>query len=240
MRSSEARRALPAIPHVAVFDTAFHGRSPSGRDLCTPARVPRTRHPSVRLPRALGRSGRQSACRSTPRRLPPRRRLVGDRGARRPRRSTRPWASRRSKASRWRRVRARVDPGALLYLLRHGVSLDELDARSSTSRACPASPAPATSPALRARRPSRRASRSRSTATESRRRSPAMAERTRRARRARLHRRHRRARRAACAQRSSRDSASSVRSTCESSARERMSSPRAPRGASFRLRSIGR
>ena len=112
--------------------------------------------------------------------------------------------------------------------------------RSSTTPACSASPARATSPELLAStEPAARLALEIFTYRIAQ-AVAAMAVSSRRDRRDRLHRRHRRARERPCARRSSRDSASSASSTCESSARERTSSPRAPRGASFRLRSIGR
>jgi acetate kinase len=123
----DARRALPGVPHVAVFDTAFHATIPA--EAATYALPARWRDEirrygfhglsvqwaseQVRVPRLvvchLGggcsvtavRDGRSvdTSMGFTP--------LEGVPMATRP---------------------GTVDPGALLYLLRHGVSVDELDA----------------------------------------------------------------------------------------------------------------
>ena len=241
MRSPRRASALPAIPHVAVFDTAFHRTIPE-------------RAATYALPPALARARAFGGTAST-----------GSRSPGPPSRCACHASSSATSAAAARSPRfvdgrsvdttmgftplegvpmgtraGAVDPGALLYLLRHGVTLDELEAALEHDRACAASPARATSPELLASTdPAARlaleiftyrvaqavaAMAVQLSAGSTRSSSPAASASTPRP----------------CAQRSSRDSASSVSSTCESSARERMSSPRAPRGASFRLRSIGR
>ena len=86
-RSTSARQALPDVPHVAVFDTAFHATMP---DEAATYAVPRRWREEwgiapLRLPRPLRRSGsRERVPRAAARRLPPRRRLLGDGRARRP------------------------------------------------------------------------------------------------------------------------------------------------------------
>ena len=96
-----ARRRLPRAPHVAAFDTAFHATLPDARlALPGPGGLgPGTRHPSLRLPRAVGglvRAAGRASCLIAPsrgvgaRRRPPWRRLFGHArskvGARSPRR----------------------------------------------------------------------------------------------------------------------------------------------------------
>ena len=127
-RGASAR--CPDVPHVAVFDTAFHATiPPEARTYALPAPLARgAGHPPLRIPRALGRSGRASRCASP-------RLVVCHLGggcsvtAVRDGRSVDttmgftplegvPMATRSGS----------VDPGALLYLLReHGLTVDELD-----------------------------------------------------------------------------------------------------------------
>jgi acetate kinase len=124
---ADARRALPDVPHVAVFDTAFHGTiPPEAATYALPARWRDEIHrygfhglsvqwasEQVRVPRLvvchLGGGCSVTAVRDgrsvdTTMGFTP---LEGVPMATRP---------------------GSVDPGALLYLLRHGVSVDELDA----------------------------------------------------------------------------------------------------------------
>ena len=56
---ADARRDFPDIPHVAVFDTAFHATIPAeAATYAVPQRLARrVGHPALRLPRPLGRNG---------------------------------------------------------------------------------------------------------------------------------------------------------------------------------------
>ena len=86
-RSRGRERALPDVPHVAVFDTAFHATiPPEASTYALPRALARAwGDPPLRLPRARGRSGSRSALRgAATRRLPPRRRLLGHGRPRRP------------------------------------------------------------------------------------------------------------------------------------------------------------
>ena len=114
-------------PHVAVFDTAFHRTIPpvattyacprgSERWASTASASTGSRSPGP--PSRCRWRGSSSATSAAAARSPP----CATDG-----RSTRRWASRRSRACRWRHAPGPVDPGALLYLLRHGVTADELD-----------------------------------------------------------------------------------------------------------------
>ena len=82
----QARLALPSVPHVAVFDTAFHATMPEdASDVRRTAALARgVGHSPLRLPRALGAVGGLARRGPAARRLPPRRRLLGHRRARRP------------------------------------------------------------------------------------------------------------------------------------------------------------
>ena len=103
------RRRCRTMPAVACFDTAFHARMPAGRvDLRPAARVAQALGPPpLRLPRALARlrvgaarrsspGGRSRSCGSSPATSAPARRSPPSRAASR---STRRWASRRSRGS---------------------------------------------------------------------------------------------------------------------------------------------
>ena len=61
-----AQRALPDVPHVAVFDTAFHATMPGGGGDVRRARaVARGMgHPPLRLPRPLGAVGGRARARA--------------------------------------------------------------------------------------------------------------------------------------------------------------------------------
>ena len=105
----EARRALPAVPQVAVFDTEFHATLPDeASTYAVPERWRTQWH--VRRYGFHGLSvavGERAGAGRAARRLPPRRGLLGERGPARADRSTRRWASARSRAWPWRRARAR-------------------------------------------------------------------------------------------------------------------------------------
>ena len=92
-RRRRSRRSTRRGERCPAFRTSPSSTRPSTRRSRTrrrPTPLPRALargvgHPPLRLPRALGRVGGRAACRvAAPRRLPPRRRLLGDRGARRP------------------------------------------------------------------------------------------------------------------------------------------------------------
>ncbi len=74
----EARAALPGVPHVAVFDTAFHATLPAeASTYAVPAEWRNDWGSSpLRLPRPLGAVGERAGSGAAPRRLPPRRRLL--------------------------------------------------------------------------------------------------------------------------------------------------------------------
>ena len=92
--STPRRAALPRLPQVACFDTAFHRTLPAGgRDVRPAARVERAlRAAPLRLSRAQRRVVPRAGARAilgrerlpAARRLPSRQRLLGQRGARRP------------------------------------------------------------------------------------------------------------------------------------------------------------
>ena len=123
-----ARPALPDVPHVAVFDTAFHSTIPYG------ARTYASRRGGARSGEFDATASTGSRCSESPSRsggavgrLPPRRRLLGHGGAPRP-------LGRHDDGLQPARGRADGDalglgrPGALLYVQReHGLSVDELD-----------------------------------------------------------------------------------------------------------------
>ena len=128
-RCDAVGRALPDLPAVACFDTAFHATLPAAAaTYALPAAVARALGAApLRLPRPLARLGRAPCARAARarsrgaahRQLPPRRRRLAVRDRRRDARSTRRWASRRSRASSWRPARGSVDPGMLLWLAEH-------------------------------------------------------------------------------------------------------------------------
>ena len=65
-RSARRARRCPDVPHVAVFDTAFHATlPPEAFRYPVPERwFERVGHPALRLPRAVGRAGRSAGPRS--------------------------------------------------------------------------------------------------------------------------------------------------------------------------------
>ena len=105
---SRSPALLPDIPHVAVFDTAFHRTMPEvATTYALPGGGARLGHAPLRLPRTVGCSGRPSwsgsrgSSSAISAAAPPSPPCAT--GAP----STRRWGSRRSKAFRWRRDRAR-------------------------------------------------------------------------------------------------------------------------------------
>ncbi len=163
-RSSRRERRCPDVPHVAVFDTAFH------------ATIPRARRPRTPSRAAGARSGASAATAST---ASPSPRSRSRCGAGASSSATSAAAARSPPCSTAARVdttmgfsplegvpmatrSGSVDPGALLYLLReHGLSRRRARPRAR-ARVGP----------RRARRPRRRRSASPSTPTASPRRSP--------------------------------------------------------------------
>ena len=124
----EARRRFPGVPHVAVFDTAFHATIPE--EASTYA-VPRAwRDMGIRRYGFHGLSVEWSTERAAAMLGAPPTRLVCATSAagRRPRPSstaarwTPPWASARSRGSSWRRAPGPLDPDIPLHLiLRRGL-----------------------------------------------------------------------------------------------------------------------
>ena len=224
------------MPHVAVFDTAFHATLPEeAATYALPARWRRELgHPPLRLPRALGAVGRRAGAGAAARRLPPRRRLLGHRRARRPLGRHDDGLHARSKGCRWRPAPARSTRGSLLYLLRHGhADVDELEhALEHESGLLGLSEL---SPHVHELEPPRRpatsghGSRSTSTPAASPQAVAAAAVALGRPRRDRLHRRRRRALGASSARASARGSASSASSSTRRRTRRRAATARSQR-----------
>jgi acetate kinase len=142
-------RALPGVPQVACFDTAFHRGQPPVAELVRSARASAAGgDPAVRLPRALVRVHRLGASRSRPEvaeaprdRRAPRQRREPVRDAGTARASTARSGSPRSTAVHGHES-GRLDPGVVLYLFRASASRTRRSRRSCTrSRGCSASPA---------------------------------------------------------------------------------------------------
>ena len=138
-------RALPDVPAVACFDTAFHATLPAAaRDLRAAARVARALRPAaLRLPRPLARlrvaargRGARGSCRATSAPAP-RWRPCATGAA-----STRRWASRRWRGSSWPPARAPSTRGSC-----SGSCATALDADAARARAGPRGRASSASPA---------------------------------------------------------------------------------------------
>ena len=115
----EARACAPDVPHVAVFDTAFHATIPEVVHLrAAPPLARGVGHPPLRLPRPLRRLGGRAGAGPATRCLPSRRRLLGDGRPGRP-------LGRHDDGLQPARGRpdgdasGTIDPEILLYLQRH-------------------------------------------------------------------------------------------------------------------------
>ena len=125
----EARRALPALPQVAVFDTEFHATLP---DEASTYAVPegwrdRVARAPLRLSWPLGAVGQRAGPGRPARRLPPRRGLLGERRPTGASVDTTMGFSPLEGVAMATRAGS-LDPAAILYLLRRGAgSLDEIE-----------------------------------------------------------------------------------------------------------------
>ncbi len=125
----EARRALEAIPHVAVFDTAFHATMPDrASTYAVPAQwrewgIRRYGFHGLSVEWVSGAGARSRGSSSATSAAAARSRRCSTDA-----RSTRRWGSRPLEGVPMATRSGSVDPGALLYVLRErGVSPDELD-----------------------------------------------------------------------------------------------------------------